>query len=274
VSTVTVTNPVTGAAATIAVTPTTPPPTTTLIGTSPGGGVAQLTAQLHALPRCQVVRVYSGDAPTTVAADPVFAAAAAAGCEVWYSFATMPASGTSFAAALKDWMGAGVHIRWTYCHEADKPKVTPAVFQSNWATLLGWAEAVPGYVTSRVADQTILMGYVLEPSQPHGPPDAYYVPATSRLGFDCYQPQAFGNAVAYARAKGKPWVVPEFGAGGPQDPKGSGDANALAFTKNAFAAMAAYPPEGACWYASTQGGMSDTLTNLPKTAAYLASLIP
>ena len=43
------------------------------------------------------------------------------------------------------------------------------------------------------------------------PTESWYVNADV-LGFDCYVPASVPRAMAYARAKHKPWAIPEFGA--------------------------------------------------------------
>jgi hypothetical protein len=240
----------------------------TLIGTSPG---PSLIAAFGALPKCQVVRVFGGGLPGTVASNAEFQLAVNRGCEVWYSFSTMP-SQQQFQAALADWMKAPVPIWWTFSHEADQPKETPSVYQADYTQLMAWVRSMAGYAGSNVHAQTILEAYHLE--QNPAPDEGYYVPAVERLGFDSYTDIGMSKAQAYAKAKGKPWVIPEMGAGGAGGQGGAGDDAALAWVKARVASWSSYPPEGACWYNSTQGtnARSAPLTSLPKTAAYLNSI--
>ncbi len=244
------------------------------IGLSPGGGaLSDLQTQLTAMPRAEAVRVFLGASlPVKVSGNAIFAATIAAGREAWISWNTMPTK-AQFQAVVADWIASGGTIWWDYRHEVDAPKEAAPQFVSEYDQLQAWAEAVPGYAASKVRDQCIFMAYLLDPKQPHGVPSTWYPTRPTRTGFDCYNLANLARAVAEAKAHGWRWVIPEYGAGGPNSEAGTGDDNALAWAKKATAAWATYPPEGACWYSSTQGnGISTTLSILPKTAAYLATL--
>jgi hypothetical protein len=87
------------------------------------------------------------------------------------------------------------------------------------------------------------------------------------LGFDCYTPAALPLVIAYAKAKGKPYTIPEMGSGGP-DSNIPGDAGALAFAQAMVAGWMGSPPLGVAWFSKVgQSGKSDVLSALPRTAA-------
>lgn len=256
-------------------TPPPPPPVKTLIGTSPGP--LGFTAAVGALAGCNVFRSFQAGLPTTIAADPELAYLTAHGIEVWYSFGSMPTQ-AQFTACVKDWVASGKSFWWTYKHEVDGGKSTPAQFVLDYDNLQRWAEAVPGYAAAKVRDQPVYMSYMLttkaDGTHPHGDPKQWLPTRPTRLGFDCYTQGTLALARDFCKSLGKDWVVPEWGAGGPGGEGGTGDVSALAWAKTAVASWAPYPPQGACWYASQQGtnARSDTLTALPMTAAYLSSL--
>jgi len=189
--------------------------------------------------------------------------------QIWLSFRTSPsavASGSfnaKFATILNAWNASGRTVYWTWRHEADRGiGITSAQYRAGWAQLLKVAAQHP---SSHVHSMSILTGFVLAPHQPHGNPESWYV-NTQVLGFDCYMPDAIGRAMSYARSKGKPWAVPEFGAH-------LGDAGDLRYVKSAQQAWAAYPPIGASWYNNTAAaGFSQPLSQIPQTLAYLRSL--
>ena len=241
-----------------------------VVGTSMGGlDVKHLTDTLAAFPTAKVLRIYEPHAATTIAANPQFAAAVAhvkaRGGEIWYSFKIDP--GASWVAIVKDWAASGAKIRWTYMHEADDPAkhVNPAAFVATFTALIAKATPVSG---SAVSEQSIFMAYLLQPSHPHGDPEAWYVPAARVLGFDCYNPAVLPLVIAYAKSKNKAYTIPEMGAGGPASTS-PGDAGALAFAQAMVQGWKDSPPLGAVWFDNTRGGKSTFLTALPKTLAYL-----
>ena len=72
--------------------------------------------------------------------------------------------------------------------------------------------------------------------------------------------------MAYAKAKHKPWAIPEFGAD-------NGDAGNVAYIRSTIAQWVAYPPVGASWYNNTAAAsFSQPLTRLPQTTAFLKAL--
>jgi hypothetical protein len=251
--------------------PPPPPPGKVAIGTSPGPLGTQ--AAVTALPGCQVFRSFQGGLPTTIAKDPELSYLIAHKIVPWYSFGQMP-SQAQFTACVQDWVGSGSEFWWTYKHEVDAPKETAPLFVQQFDQLQAWAEAVPGYASSKVRDQPIYMSYMLLPNHPHGDPNSWIPTRPTRLGFDSYTHQTMTRARDFAQARGKDWVIPEMGAGGPGGEGGKGDTPALAWVQALPAIWAAYPPKGACWYGSSQGtnARSDTLAKLPKTAAFLATL--
>lgn len=255
--------------------PPPPPPLNRLaVGTSPGGSTAaDLAQKVKDIPGCEVARVFLPGLPCPVAGNAIFAAAVAAKLEVWVSFGSMP-SQALFQSCVTDWIKSGVAVWWTYHHEVDAPKEAAAQFVAEYDQLLTWAEAVPAYSASRVRDQAIFMGYLLDPKMPHGDPKTWMPKRMTRIGFDCYASVAVPRAMAFAKALGIPWVIPEIGAGGPNGEGGPGDDAALAFVQKAVAAWAAYPPQGVCWYASNQGNQAGTplTSGFPKTVAYLSAL--
>lgn len=246
-----------------------PPKSKTRIGSSTGsaeGGSVALT--LAQMPKCQALRVYA-QAPTLVAAAKDFREAVAAmklvGGEVLYSFKSMPVD-AAFITVLADWAKAGCKIRWCYNHEADNPakNINAAQFVKDFEHLITVANAHP---SPTVEEYSCFMAYVLDPKQPHGDPDSWYVPSARTMGFDDYVLVNYPRVVAYCKSKGKPFILPEWGGGG------NDDNAALAFSKSMVAMWADNPPQVACWFNATGTGASTALKNIPKTTAFLNSLI-
>ena len=72
--------------------------------------------------------------------------------------------------------------------------------------------------------------------------------------------------MAYAKAKHKPWAIPEFGAD-------NGDAGNVAYVTSTIQSWASYPPIGAAWFNNTAAAsFSQPLSQLPRTLAYLRVL--
>ena len=142
---------------------------------------------------------------------------------------------------------------------------------STFTALITTATPVSG---PRVSAQSIFTAFMLQPSDPHGDPQSWYVPAAPVLGFDCYNPAELPLVIGYAKSKGKPYTIPEMGAGGPNSTN-PGDAGSLAFAQAMAAGWKDAPPLGAAWFNKTgQGGRSNALSVLPNTLAYLNGLIP
>jgi hypothetical protein len=189
--------------------------------------------------------------------------------QIWLSFNVSPATvaagkfNAQFATVLQAWNRSGRTVYWNWEHEYDRGSTaTAAQFRAGWAQLLSVEKKYP---STRVKSMSILTGIVLAPNKPHGDPSLWYVPADV-LGFDCYVPASVPRAMAYARAKGKPWSIPEFGAH-------AGDAGNVKYIQSTIASWAAYPPIGAAWYNNTAAaGFSQPLTRLPQTVAYLRAL--
>jgi hypothetical protein len=228
-------------------------------GTSLGGDMA---STIKLFPNARIGRVFESAPKAKLPALP-------SSYQIWLSFKTSPslvASGgfnTQFAALLKAWNASGRTVYWTWQHEADRHAgFSSAQFRAGWAQLLSVEKKYP---SSKVHSMSILTGIVLAPNHPHGSPENWYVNADV-LGFDCYVPASVPRAMAYAKAKHKPWSIPEFGAH-------SGDTGNIAYINSTIASWAAYPPIGASWYNNTAAaGFSQPLRGLPKTTAYLRAL--
>jgi len=228
-------------------------------GTSLGTNAAQT---LKLFPNARIGRVFWHDPKTKLPSLP-------SSYQIWLSFKTSPAAVASgrfnaqFATLLKSWNASGRTVFWTWQHEADRGKgVSSAQFRAGWAQLLSVEKKYP---SSHVHSLSILTGILLAPNRPHGNPESWYVNADV-LGFDCYVPASVPRAMAYAKAKGKKWAIPEFGAD-------NGDAGNVAYIKSTIASWAAYPPIGASWYNNTAGAsFSQPLRGLPQTVAYLKNL--
>ena len=230
-----------------------------LFGTSFGGNSA---ATVKLFPNARIGRLFWSAPKATLPALP-------STWEIWLSFNTSPsvvASGkfnAQFATLLQAWNKSGRTVYWDWQHEADRSSTsTAAQFRAGWAQLLSVEKKYP---STRVKSMNILTGIELAPNKPHGDPSLWYVNADV-LGFDCYVPASVPRAMAYAKAKGKPWAIPEFGAD-------NGDAGNVAYIKSTIASWAAYPPIGAAWYNNTAAAsFSQPLTHLPQTVAFLKAL--
>ena len=228
-------------------------------GTSLGTDTAQ-TVRLF--PNARVGRVFWSSPKAKLPALPK-------SYQIWLSFRTSPslvASGrfnAPFASLLRAWNTSGRTVYWTWYHEADRhPGINAAQIRAGWAQLLSVERKYP---SPHVKSMSIYTGIMLAPNHPHGNPAAWYVNADV-LGFDCYVPASISRAMAYARAKHKPWAVPEFGAD-------NGDAGDVAYIRATIASWGAYPPVGAAWYNNTAAAsFSQPLRILPKTTAYLRML--
>jgi hypothetical protein len=260
-----------------------------LIGTTPGSvGIVKAVA---ALPKCQVVRCYQSGLPTTIAASSELTFLVNSHIEPWYTFNTMPTQ-AQFQTCVTDWVNrmAGRPFWWTLQNEVDKSSVPAATFVQRYDQLQVWAEAVPGYLASKVRDQTSFTSYMLttDPKtgqHPHGDPNTWVPSRPTRLGIDCYVKEQWSLSIAFVKSHNLPWAVLEYGCGGVGGDLPTGmtqaqydadrDAGAKEWARQAQVAVASYPPAGMVWFANTTGGnaRSDTLVALPKTAAYLSSLI-
>ena len=177
------------------------------------------------------------------------------------SFKSLP-SASSFASILQAWNKSGRTVYWTYYHEADRSSISASKFKAGWASLLAVEKKYP---STHVKSMSIFTGIMLAPNQPHGSPESWYVNADI-LGFDCYVPASVPRAMAYAKAKHKPWAIPEFGAD-------NGDAGNVAYIRSTIAQWVGYPPVGASWYNNTAAAsFSQPLTKLPQTTAFLKAL--
>jgi hypothetical protein len=246
-------------------TPTATPTAHVVYGTSFGGLAASaVAATVQLFPNAKVGRYYYPESP------PVFGGTIAtipAGWEIWVSFKAPVAEVDSgafdaaFATVLKSWIASGRTIKWTWQHEADDPKkgITPAQYVAGWRHLLSVAAANPA---PSVKSMSILTAKLLADGQPHGNPDAWYVPA-DYLGYDCYQLANEAPAITYAAAKGKPVAFPEVGA----SIAGSSDAESLGFLQSF---VAAFTPNvyGMAWY----NALGNELASKPQTLAYLKQL--
>jgi hypothetical protein len=190
--------------------------------------------------------------------------------QIWLSFNDSPslvASGkfnAQFGAVLQQWNKTGRTIYWDWQHEADNPRdhLNPATIRAGWAQLLSVEHKYP---SSHVKSMSIYEGFLLSPNKPHGDPSLWYVPADV-LGFDCYMPNAVVRAMNYAKAKGKPWAIPEFGNHG-------GDKADVAYITATINSWAPYRPIGAAWFNNTAAAsFSQPLRQIPTTTAYLRAL--
>ncbi len=230
-----------------------------LFGTSMGTDSA---ATVRLFPNARIGRVFWSSPKTTLPALPSSYA-------IWLSFKTSPSTVASgqfnaqFATMLQAWNRSGRTVFWTWQHEADRHAgFSSAQFRQGWAQLLSVEKKYP---SSRVRSMSILTGIVLAPNRPHGDPANWYVNADV-LGFDCYVPASVPRAMAYARAKHKPWAIPEFGAD-------NGDAGNIKYIQDTINQWAAYPPVGASWYNNTAAAsFSQPLRQLPQTTTYLRAL--
>jgi hypothetical protein len=230
-----------------------------MFGTSLGNNPAQ-TVKLF--PNARIGRVFENTPRAQLPGLP-------ASYQIWLSFNTSPslvASGrfnAQFAGLLKAWNASGRTVFWDWQHEADRQRgFSSAQFRAGWAQLLSVERKYP---STRVRSMSILTGILLAPNQPHGNPANWYVNADV-LGFDCYVPASVPRAMAYARSKGKPWAIPEFGAH-------SGDSGDVAYITMTINQFASYPPIGAAWFNNTAAAnFSQPLAKLPRTTAYLRAL--
>lgn len=219
------------------------------------------TKTVKLFPNARILRVFEDSLSSKLPASP-------AGAQVWVSFNTSPATVASgkfnaqFATILKSWNSSGRTVYWDWQHEADNPRdhLNPTTIRAGWAQLLSVEKKYP---SAHVKSMSIYEGYLLDPSKPHGDPAQWYVNADI-LGFDCYRPNNVVRAMLYAKAKGKPWAIPEFGFNG-------GDAADVAYLTSTIQSWAAYPPIGAAWYNNGQN-FSQPLTQIPRTLAFLRVL--
>jgi len=220
-------------------------------GTSLG---TNTSTTLRLFPNPDVVRVFWSSPKAQLPSMPSSAA-------LIVSFKALPSS-SAFASILQSWNKSGRTVYWTYYHEADRDNISATKFRAGWASLLAVEKKYP---STHVKSLSILTGILLAPNQPHGNPANWYVPADI-LGFDCYVPASIPRAMAYAKAKGKPWALPEFGAD-------NGDAGDVKYIQSTIAQWVSYPPVAASWYNNTAGAsFSQPLTRLPQTTAYLKAL--
>jgi hypothetical protein len=210
---------------------------------------------LKLFPKPDVLRIFWSSAKAQLPAMPSTAA-------LWVSFKALP-SASSFASILQSWNKSGRTVYWTYYHEADRSSsMSSSKFRAGWASLLAVEKKYP---SSRVKSMSILTGIALAPNHPHGSPESWYVNADI-LGFDCYVSASVPRAMAYAKAKHKPWAIPEFGAD-------NGDAGNISYIRSTIAQWAAYPPVGVSWYNNTAAAsFSQPLSRLPQTTAFLRAL--
>jgi hypothetical protein len=229
-------------------------------GTSLGTNTAQ-TVSLF--PNAKIGRVFESEPKAALPALP-------STYQIWLSFNTSPATVASgafnatFATLLQAWNASGRTVYWDWWHEADNPRdhLNPATMRAGWAQLLSVEKKYPN---ARVKSMSIYEGFLLDPSKPHGDPSLWYVNADV-LGFDAYKAENVGRAMLYAKSKGKPWAIPEFGLN-------SGDAAGVAYLTSTIQSWSAYPPIGAAWFNSTSGAnFSEPLTKIPSTLAYLREL--
>jgi hypothetical protein len=227
-------------------------------GTSLGTSSA---ATVKMFPNARVGRVFQNSASAKLPSLP-------SSYQIWVSFNGSTSAVTSgkfnaeFAKILQSWNASGRTVYWNWQHEADRGGMSSAQFRAGWAQLLSVAKKYP---SPRVHSMSILTGFVLYPNQPHGNPESWYVNADV-LGFDTYLQPAIPRAMNYAKSKHKPWAIPEFGNRG-------GDTKNIAYIQQNMQAWAAYPPIGAAWFNNTAAArMSQPLSQIPKTLAYLRAL--
>jgi hypothetical protein len=220
-------------------------------GTSLGTNTSQT---LHLFPKPDVVRIFWSSPKAQLPSMPSTAA-------LWVSFKSLP-SASAFGSMLQAWNKSGRTVYWTYYHEADRSNISASRFKAGWSSLLAVEKKYP---STRVKSMSIFTGIMLAPNHPHGSPESWYVNADI-LGFDCYVPASVPRAMAYAKAKHKPWAIPEFGAD-------NGDLGNITYIKSTIASWAAYPPVGVSWYNHTAAAsFSQPLSSLPKTTTYLQTL--
>ncbi len=229
-------------------------------GTSLGSNAAQ-TVTLF--PNARIGRVFWGTPKATLPSLP-------SSYQIWLSFNVSPTTvaagkfNAQFALLLQAWNKSGRTVYWDWEHEADNPRkgFTPTEIRAGWAQLLSVEKKYP---SSKVKSMSIYEGYLLAPSQPHGNPDSWYVNADV-LGFDCYIPANVVRAMDYAKSKGKPWAIPEFG-------NHDGDLGDKAYVTQTILSWAPYRPIGAAWYNNTAAAnFSQPLVQIPQTTTYLRAL--
>jgi len=205
-------------------------------------------------PSAEVVRVFQDTPRASLGNIP-------AGKTVIVSFFTMP-SITTFKSVLASWKASGRTIWWAYHHEADGSwdPITPAQYQARYKALLDAWEPMRG---STVHVMTILTANLLR----KGGQEAWYVPRVQALGFDVYYANNVDRMVAYAHTKGKPLAIPEWG-NETGDHGWQGDGPTLEFAKAVIAKLDSNV-FAACWFSHDH----NDLRNLPKTLAYLKSLV-
>jgi hypothetical protein len=212
--------------------------------------VGTSTPGLAVFPTADAVRAYWHTGPKTQLPS------APTGAAVFVSFKALPTP-SAFAADLAAWAASGRQVYWTYYHEADGGGLTPAAFQTGWASLLA-VEAAHPY--PNLHSTTILMAYALI----RGNAEAYYVPNVDVIGFDCYNLGTEGKAIAYAASKNKPLIFGEVGDALVGHP--NSDALALAYAESFWAALTPNVIAAIWW-----SGPADTLVGKPQTAAFLAA---
>lgn len=213
---------------------------------------------LGTFPTAEVVRIFLQDAKTFSESRPL--AAIPTGKIIIVSFRTMPTQ-ARWRTVLANWQGSGRRIWWVYRHEANLPgdPITPAQYKARYGALL----AVGASHSGNVNGMTVLSG----DSVRTGDAANWYVPGVQALGFDIYYLDNVPRAQAYARSKGKPMAIPEWGDGTQSGVGWQGDDNTLAFAKK-YIALLDSTTFAICWWSV---GHND-LSLLPKTLAYLRSL--
>ena len=236
---------------------------TTLLGASraqasPPRLVGVSAPALGTFPSAEVVRIFLQDAKTFTESRPL--AAIPTGKVIIVSFRTVPTL-ARWRTVLSNWQGTGRRIWWVYRHEANLPgdPITPTQYKSTYAQLLSVGASHSG----NVHGMTVLSG----DSVRTGDVVNWYVPGVQALGFDIYYLDNLPRAQAYARSKGKPMAIPEWGDGTQSGVGWQGDDKTLAFAKQYIAALDS-TTFAACWWSV---GHND-LSLLPKTLAYLRSL--
>jgi len=223
-----------------------------LVGvTQPGLGV---------FPTAEVVRIFWPGGPETFSEDRSIAAINP-GKTLIVSFRTVP-DPTRWRSVLANWQSTGRHIWWVYRHEADLPgdSITPAQYHAAYTALTAPATAN----SANVHSMTILTGGAVY----RGEADQWYIPNVNAIGFDVYYLTNLPRVLTYAHTKGKPVAIPEWGNGTDLVNVHATDDQDLAFAKT-YIGLLTPDVFAACWLSR----LHNDLSHLPKTRAYLASLV-
>jgi hypothetical protein len=240
--------------------------THTRYGSSTGGD----TGSTIALVAPRIIRVYESGSPTSLRGQ---ALTVPDGTPMHYSckpdMVALGARDKTLIADLKQTIAAipeAWGARVTIHHEFDNNggADTPAVYQAGWKVFLSDVLA-----PVNAARKIKLISVAITTPEPYykGTMDEWYVPGADEIGTDAYSSKAVQLAAAYAKGKGKPWSMPEYGYSVSVD---GTDDEVLARTKidHAFWTGVSNPPRTVIWYNANH----NVLATRPHTAAYWKSI--